>query len=357
MKRYIINALLFAGVSLFLSGCVHQGSSRERQQGTIVSEGNIWKSSDGGKTWEAKNNGAGINFPDLEVLDFAFHPSDENTALAGTRNGGLLKTENEGENWMRFANFPREKVYGVAFDPLAGNIIYASGVIKKRGKIFKSINGGETWEEIYTSAAEGPLVISLTVDSRNSQVVYATTSDNQIIKTSDGGKTWSNTFTASGPAIELAIDSRDSNLVYFLVSSGGVFRSRDAGHIFEDITKNIFSAGNGAKNIHVLMTDHENGNWLYAAGGNGIARSKNAGDTWERLDTLSRPESFPVKAFDVHPFNSNEMVYGAARAMYRSVDGGKSWATFQFDISRVASVVRYHPRNFSMVYLGFRENP
>lgn len=354
MKRYIISACFFTGVFLFLSGCSLQPPSAAEKTKPI-SKGNIWKSSDGGKTWESKSNGTEINFADLEVLDFAFHPSNENVVLAGTRNSGLIKTENGGESWAIFANFPKNKVYGVVFDPSSGNIIYASGLLRDRGKIFKSANGGESWEEIYTSAAEGPLITSLTIDSRNPQVIYATTSDNQIIKTSDEGKTWSNIFTAPGPAIKLVMDSKDSNLIYFLVLNGGIFRSRDAGDKFEDITKNISLAGGRVKSAHVLLADPSNGNWVYVAGENGIAQSKDAGEKWERLDTLSRSESFPVRAFDVNPYRSNEMVYGAAKTAYHSVDTGKSWATFQFDISRIISIARYHPRNSSIVYLGFKE--
>ena len=98
MKRYLA-AFLLLGVSLFLSGCSLQAPSAKVEKPPTIPIGNIWKSSDGGKTWESKSNGAGINFADLEVLDFAFHPSDENIVLVATRNGGLLKTENGGESW------------------------------------------------------------------------------------------------------------------------------------------------------------------------------------------------------------------------------------------------------------------
>ena len=107
----------------------------------------------------------------------------------------------------------------------------------------------------------------------------------------------------------------------------------------------------------MLQTNLSKRNWVYVAGANGIAKSKDAGDTWERLDTLSRPDTFPVRAFDASPFDSNEIVYGAAQSAYRSIDEGRNWATFQFDSSQVASVARYHPRASGVIYLGFRKNP
>lgn len=351
MKRYFFIASILV-FSVFLAGC-SLGNS-----GTPVSApkvGSIWRSADGGKTWEVKNQSVGkIAFSDVDVLSIAVSPADPNVVLFGTKANGIIKTEDGGNN-LQATNFTSAKVYGLEISPADNQVIYASGIWQGRGKIFKSSDFGENWEEIYTMPANGPLVISLTIDKNNSQVIYASSSDNQIIKTTDGGKTWKNIFASLSPAFKIAIDKGNSNLIYFTTVSGAVFRSKNGGETFEDISKPVLEKSGGNRDAAVIATDPYNSGWIYVAGGVGILRSKNAGDGWEKINTLNNPQNFPVKALAINPTNSKEMIYGAAQTIYRSEDDGVNWATFQFQSARMAKVLKYSASDANIVYLGLNK--
>lgn len=356
----IMKKFLFLSIFIFLpiifSGCslvpVNDGASNAPVDQT-KSNGSLWESSDGGKTWleRSKGNAKSVDTSGVDVLSLALNPYDADMAYAGARGAGILKTEDGGQNWQ-YLPFQSEKVYGLDIDPIDSKIIYASGVWQKRGKIFKSLDGGKTWEEIYTSPSAGPLIIALQIDKKNPGNVYASTSDNQVIKTTDGGGSWKNIFAASGPVTKIAIDETNNNLMYFAIRGKGVFRSADGGKSFEDVSKTISNLTLGNQDINVLETDSQNANWVYAAGAVGILRSRDAGKNWEKIEVLNNPATFPVKSLAINPKNSAELVYGAAQAIYKSVDGGNSWTTTQFETAKSINILKYSTANTDMLYLG-----
>lgn len=347
MKKYIVTALSIIFI-VFLSGC---SLKNPISTGGASNSGSIWKSIDGGKTWEIKNKtGEKTILPAVDVLSIAISPTNSNKVLFGTRENGIILTKDGGEN-LETTNFTSGKVYGLEINPGDENIVYASGVWQGRGKIFKSLDFGQNWKEIYTSAADGPLVVSIAIDTNNSKIIYASTSDNQIIKTTDAGETWKNVFTGQSPVIRVAIDRNNSNLIYF-ITTGAIERSKNGGADFEDISKAALDKETGNRDFSLIAADPYNGNWVYAAGGMGILRSKNSGDTWEKVNILNNPQNFPVKAVSINPANSREIIYGASQAVYKSTDEGANWSTFQLESSKSIKALRYSTVDPSIIYLG-----
>lgn len=317
------------------------------------SNGSLWESVDGGRTWLDKSvgNAKTVDTSGADIISLAVNPFDANIAYAGLRGAGILKTEDGGQTWT-YLPFQSQKVYGLGLDPIDPKIIYASGVWQNRGKIFKSQDSGQTWTEIYTSPSTGPLVVSLAVDQKNGNNIFAATSDNQVLETTDGGGSWKNVFVAPGPIVRIVFDGASNNLLYLVSLGQGVFRSTNGGQSFEDISKRIASVAKNNQDITVLKTDPNNANWVYAAGGAGILRSKNAGKDWEMIETLNDPAKFPVKALAINSKNSSEIIYGAAQATYKSLDGGTNWTTAQFEISRTINALEYGINNANILYLG-----
>lgn len=346
MRKYFL-ALILPTI-LVLSGCSLTGGS-----GTSNTSGNFWKSADGGKIWEVKNKISEKAFvPDADILSMAVNPQDADNILFGTAKNGIYKTTDGGENWEA-VNFQSEKVYGLAMDPCDPRTIYASGVWQKRGKIFKSADQGTTWEEIYTSVSGGTLIISLLMSDKNPDVLYVSTSNKQLLQTLDGGRTWKNLFLASSPVVKMALDYQDENLLYFNTLNGEVFKSKDGGKTMEQISqKSLFAWNMGGGGIRLVETDPRNRGWVYAGGKIGIILSKNSGETWEKIEVLNNPESFPVSALAINPFNSEEFIYGSAQASFKTEDGGKTWTTAQFNTAKTVNLIRYDRQDAQNVFIG-----
>ncbi len=347
MKK-IITVSILAFSLLFISGCSLGSTS------TTKTTGSIWKSIDSGKTWIVKNktvNKANAGIADAEILSIAINPYDSSNVLFGTKKNGIIKTNDGGET-LDNTNFISEKVYGLVFNPADGRIIYASGVWQKRGKIFKSTDNGETWTEIFTIASDGPLVINLNIDKKNSDTIYASTSDNQVLKSTDAGVSWKNIFQAPSPVLQTAIDSSNNNLVYFNVQGNGLYRSREGGMNAENITKEISKVSKNNNDFNFIETDPNNAGWIYVVGLAGILRSKDGGNSWEQIKPLDDPQTFPVKSVAIKQGNSNEIVYGAARAVYKSDNQGTNWMTFQLADSKSVKVLEYSSTDPQIIYLG-----
>ena len=344
MKKYLLVTAVLA-LPLVLSGC-----------GTITTSQNpassLYKSTDGGETWAIKNktSEAGLDLSALDVISMAVNPNDGNNVFVGTKNNGLIKTDDGGETWAS-DNFPYGKVYGIAVDPVDSRIIYATGVTNNRGKIFKSIDAGKNWQEIYTTPANGPLAISLVIDNKNPNVLYASTSDNQVIKTTDGGQTWKGILQNNYPVLSIAIDAQNDNQIYFVDTGNNIYMSKDGGTTVQNMTQKL-QASHFSGSIKSVVTDPTLANTLYVIGSAGILKSTDAGNAWTRLDLLNDPQRFPVQTLVINPMNSQELIYGAAQATYKSIDGGKTWTTAQFDTSKTINVLKYDPTNTSSVYLG-----
>jgi len=354
MKKILFLSILVI-LPAVLGGCSLTGSNSSSTSVPVKKVGSIWKSTDGGKTWESKTSGdSKIDFAEVDVLDIAINPNDENNVLVGTVADGILKSNDGGETWEK-TNFISAKVYGLEIDSENGGIVYASGIWQKRGKLFKSLDGGENWKELYTTPSDGPLIISLVIDKKDSKNIYFSTSDKQVIKSQDGGETWKNIYASNSPVLKIAVDRFNNNLVYLVNQSGDLLRSKNGGKNFENINEKISIANYGGKSVNDLAVDQENANVVYLAGRLGIIRSNDAGEKWEKIWTLNDPDNYPTRSLAVNPKNSEEMVSGAAQVAYKSLDGGKTWSTFQFNYPKTVNVVRYSEANPENVFLGFRK--
>jgi photosystem II stability/assembly factor-like uncharacterized protein len=341
-------ALLFmSGCSLGLTGTKPQGDQK------FAFAKSIWLSRDGGKDWKpAVSSSLKPPVSDPNPLLMVFDDNNADVAYLGLLSGGIMSTADRGETWD-FLKLKSDKIYGLALDPINSKIIYSSALIRGRGKIMKSLDGGEEWEEKFTFPMKGPLVISMVVDKRNPKVVLASSSDNQIIKSVDGGDSWKNIFQPSSPVGKIVMDSSNSKLLFLLTQSGNIYFSQNGGDTFEDMSERLSGAGLDTSGYRVLEVDPSHSGWLYLGGKMGIVRSKDVGVVWDQIVILNNPESAPVAALAINPTNSQEIIYNAAQALFKSVDEGKTWSTTQFEIAKPMRILKYHPSDASIVYAGF----
>lgn len=349
MKRtYKLLPIAALSISLLiLSGCSLPGTGAS-------SAGSILKTTNGGERWEAK-----VKIDDkqtisaVDILSMAMDPADSQIVYIGTVKNGLYVTRNGGEQWEKI-NFPLTNIYGLAIDNNNSQIIYASGIWQKKGKIYKSENRGADWKEIYTEPAEGTTISSLEISKFNSQLLYAGTSEGMIIKTVDGGASWKNLYKSQGPIIRITYDPGNDSDVYFGLFNKGILRTKDGATSFEDLSKNIQKQASSDK-IFSLVIDPSRPGVIYAGLDKGIAKSNDYGDNWQKLNIIKSAEKYSIRAIAVNPQNSNEIIFASAQALYKSVDGGVQWSTFQLNVGKSVEVLKYDPLNPANIYLGFRK--
>lgn len=113
--------------------------------------GGVWKSVDGGATW----NELGDFLPVLVIASLALAPQDSNTIYAGTGDGfisydavagaGIFKSVDAGVNWIRLASTAKDSrftfVNKLIVSPNAIDRIYAA----TNAGILRSDDGGDSW--------------------------------------------------------------------------------------------------------------------------------------------------------------------------------------------------------------------
>lgn len=79
---------------------------------------------------------------------------------------------------------PSQKVNAIAIDPITPENVYLAGP----GGLFRSTDGGLTWEAMGVQLSSEPL--ALTLDPRNPKTVFVLLSDGTLLRSEDGGTTW-----------------------------------------------------------------------------------------------------------------------------------------------------------------------
>ncbi|HXI74693.1 MAG TPA: sialidase family protein, partial [Pyrinomonadaceae bacterium] len=170
------------------------------------SERGIFRSTDGGKTFEK------VLYKDENVggADVIFDPTNpdvayaalwearqgpwENAAWNGT-GGGVYKSTDNGKTWRQLSGGLPENIIqaNIAIAPSAPNRLFASVAVSPGLVIYRSDDAGETWTRITTDPRPagriggGDLAV-IRVDPKNPDVVYSASVVSW--KSIDGGKTW-----------------------------------------------------------------------------------------------------------------------------------------------------------------------
>ncbi len=194
---------------------------------------------------------------------------------------------------------------------------------------------------------------SLAYDAHNPDHILLGTSTGQMFTSNDGGRTWSRLARLGGDEYVLdhiSIDPQDSNRIYVSAWSssgqqiGEIFRTRDGGHSWDTLP-----AMHG-KSIRAMAMYKGDSNVLVAGALDGVYRSNNGGDTWERLSEL--PDIKNIESIAVDPKDPNTVYAGTWHLAWKTSDAGANWQHINkgmIDDSDVFSVIVDHD-NPSIVF-------
>ncbi|MBN1274070.1 MAG: hypothetical protein JXB26_17540 [Candidatus Aminicenantes bacterium] len=190
----------------------------------------LFRSRDKGETWEKispdlsyndteKQGRLPFSIPYACLTALSESPLLQGLIYAGTDDGRVHVTRNGGKNWT-------EIVDGLPFNKHVGKLVasrYSENkvYITLNGRrdddfndyIFKSVNGGATWEDISGNIPGGPVNV-LCEDSKDENILYVGTDLGAFVSL-DGGKEW-HVLAGGPPAVyvwDLAVHPRDGVLV------------------------------------------------------------------------------------------------------------------------------------------------
>lgn len=279
------------------------------------SHGGVWKTTNGGTTWAPVFD----DQPFLAISDIELDPQNPNIVYVGTGDlnvsgypfigDGIWKSPDGGQTWQHLGLENQRIIAKIAVHPTNANIIYAAamGLPFERNNdrgLYKTTNGGQSWQQVlFVSDSTG--IIDLVMSPDNPQVLYASgwdrirnnqesvvSGDNaRIWKTINGGQDWTQLSGGlpEGPnsRVGLSISKDDpNNLVSVFVDASLELHG-------------MFQTADGGQSWSVLPTDGLDGGFM---GGFG----------W-----------YFGKIF-INPFNSSD-IYVCGVTLWRSIDGGQTW--------------------------------
>ncbi len=127
------------------------------------------------------------------ITSIAIAPSDTLVIYVGTDDGNVQKTTNEGQDWALISeDLPLRHISRIAVHPDDADVVYVtlSGYRNNdyTPHVFKSIDGGETWEDISSNLPELP-VNDIVLDPFYEDYLYVAT-DAGVFYSQDDGENW-----------------------------------------------------------------------------------------------------------------------------------------------------------------------
>jgi photosystem II stability/assembly factor-like uncharacterized protein len=313
--------------------------------------GGVWKTTDGGRSWENMSDGTfGGSIGAVAVCD-----ADPNVVYAGcgektvrgnvSEGDGVWKSTDAGKTWKHVGLDDSRHIPRLRVHPSNPDLVYAAalghlfGPNEERG-VYRSRDGGATWERVlYVSPDAG--CVDLALDPTNARILYACFWNvrrhpwalesggpgSGLWKSIDGGDTWteltakpglpSGTWGISGISVSR---SAPENL-YALIENekGGVFRSRDGGEHWERTNEKrelrqrawyytrIFADPTDAESVYVVNVD--------------FLHSKDGGKTFSAIDT---PHGDNHDLW-IAPDDSARLIEANDGGVNVSRDGGATW--------------------------------
>ena len=298
----------------------------------------VFLSLDGGKTWKNK----GLNKSE-HISKIIVNKKNSNNVFVASQgplwssggDRGLYKSIDGGESWSLVLSVNKwTGVTDVVVDPRDENIMYAATWQRHRNvaaymgggpgtKLFKSIDGGDSWRQLKTGLPVGKLgKIGLAISEINPDVLYAAIELDRrkgaVYRSSNGGESWkkmSDTVSgATGPHYyqELVASPHHFDKIYLMDVRVQV--SDDGGKTFYTMNE-----GNKHSDNHSMTFKKNDPNYLLVGTDGGIYESFDDTKSWKYVNNLPLTQFYKLAVDDSYPFYN---IYGGTQD--NNTQGGPS---------------------------------
>jgi photosystem II stability/assembly factor-like uncharacterized protein len=357
VEQQLLSSMQWRLVGPFRGGRVPAVVGHPTEQSTFffgACAGGVWKTTDGGDYWENVSDGY---FNVSAVGALAIADSDPNVIYAGTgetqirgnvsHGDGVYKSTDGGKTWQHMGLKDSHAIGAIRVHPRDADLVYVAalghvwGTNEERG-VFRSRDGGKSWEKVlYRSANAG--AIDLTMDPNNPRILYAAFWDAQryphalrsggpdssIYKSTDGGDTWTEITRNPGlpkgvlGKIGVTASPAQTDRVWALIEAedGALFRSDDGGDTWERVCE---------------QGDLRRRAWYYTH----VFADPSDADTvwvlnlkcWKSVDGGKTFTAIPTPHGDnqdlwIDPRNSDRMIEGNDGGANVTYNGGRSWSS------------------------------
>ena len=324
------------------------------------------------------------------VTDLAMHSSDSDLIFAAMASGGVFKSTDGGNTWDPIADdLPVLTIGAVAVDPTDPDVIYVgTGEANAQSYswfgmgMFKSTDGGATWS--YVGLEDTRYIARIIIDPLNPDRIwvagtgslFGTNPERGVYRSPNGGDTWDQVLsvTDSTAATDIAIDPARPDTVFAAMwerhrgltyrrsggPTSGIYRSYDGGDTWVELTNGLPS-GNGVGRIGISVCRSNPAvvyaiydMWLdYEAR---VYKSTDGGDSWTRtsdsaLSNIHSSFGWYFGQIQVDPGNPDR-AFAMGVPFYRTQDGGAAWQQVGANNHVDHHAMVFDPNDYSRIFEG-----
>ncbi len=349
---------------------VYVGMGESPIRGNVSHGDGVYKSTDAGKTWKH------IGLEDTrQISRIRVHPKNPDIVYVAAQghvwgpnsDRGIFRSKDGGKTWQKVL-FRSDKAGAcdLVIDSTNPNVLYAGfwevyrkpWTLESGGPgsgIFKSTDGGDNWTEITRNPGlpRGTIgIVGITVSPANPDRVWAIVEaeDGGVFRSDNGGRTWTKTNEQRNLRqrawyySRIYADPKNADTVYVL--NTGFYRSNDGGRTFTGI-------GVPHGDNHDLWIAPDDPNRMINSNDGGANVSFNGGKSWSEQDQATA-QFYRVALDNDFPYN----IYGAqqdnstVRIASRNTEGGidvRDW----FDVGGGESGwIAPSPKDSNIVFAG-----
>lgn len=292
--------------------------------GTLQGSGGIFKTTDGGTTWQQKFS--------LAANDLLWMSETVVLATIGT---SIYRSTNAGESWGVYATdittglLELERIDATSLAGVSG-----------KGDVWRSTNEGQTWQPVFDGPGDLPSSWSLHfADTLHGWVVGQS---GFIYTTDNGGQTWRQ--MNNGVGVQLYdIEMYTEQFGVAVGHNGYVFRTTTGGSRWEvqklEVTGQIFGRDESLNAVSIVDT----GFAVVAGPGGTVFRTSDGGVSWQSIGYPNLPDPFWIEDVKFIDRNTGWVVgldqdFGHDKSVYRTTDGGNTWMQAMSQASRMWAV-------------------
>jgi photosystem II stability/assembly factor-like uncharacterized protein len=297
--------------------------------------GGLFKSSDGGETWNPLSKGLPTNAQGLGRIGFGISPSNPNRIYAlvdaAPEVGGLYRSDDAGESWQRVNH--EDRIWGRGFDfawvrvaPDNPDIIYICNTSTYRstdaGTSFTAIKGAPGGDDYHT----------VWINPENPRIILLA-SDQGATITVNGGDTWSSWYNQ--PSAQFYHVITDNQFPYWVY--GGQQESGSAGTAsrsdWGEITFRDWHPV-GTEEYGYVAPDPLHPNLIY--GGKATRFDMITGQTQDVSPVILRTGKYRFNRTAPLIFSpaAPHTLYLGSNVLFKTTDAGHSWQIISPDLTR-----------------------
>jgi len=303
---------------------IYVGTGETWTRNSVSYGDGLYKSTDGGSNWKK------LGFEKSErIANIVVNPKNPNEVYVAVLGAlwsdsderGVFKSSDGGKTWNKIL-YVNEKTGAadMTMDPKDPSILYVSMWEFRRtawsfssggenSALYKSTDAGETWVKIHNGFPDGQLGrLAIALAPSDSNILYTVIEAEDpkrkgLYRSDDAGASWKQLNNDFGITVRpfyfsrITVDPRNPDVVVKGGLSGSI--SKDGGKTFK-------SLGNMHSDIHDIVFDINDSDRMYAGTDGGVYRSWNGGVTMEIVENLPLSQFYHISVDDAEPYN----IYG-----------------------------------------------